>query len=428
MSRSLDEQWSPVSDEDAIAERYAQLLRTARPPLDERDRRLWAAAQARAEGRGGIAAVVQATGISESTVRRGLKELDRDDSLGPGRVRRPGAGRASIGRREPGLEDDLDRLIDPVGRGSGQPPLRWTCRSGAKLAAALRERGHRVVDRTVLRLLRAQGYSLQANRHTRDGTRHPDRDAQFEYISRTVSAAVAAAEPVIVVDVHARSRVRSALAAAAIERALEGLQDQLGVKPAAELSTEHGWTPVGITPETAHPTVDAILGWWQRLGEPGFPRAHALTIIADCGGSSADDSGSSRLWPVELQRAAEATGLEIVVCHLPAGTTRWDLVDHRLRNFVGVTTRGGLEINHQVVISLIAPGRSGGPATYAWLDVRDRPGPATATATDTATATATATATDPERDTNRAATTINLARAAFQGDWNYRIKPSLIKS
>jgi len=381
-----------VSDERAISERY-RLLQGQQGSFDERARRLWAAAEARAIGRGGVAAVVRATGISESTVRRGLLDLEREEQLEPGRVRRPGAGRSSIARREPGLADDLDRLIEPVRRRVEQPPLRWTCKSGAKLAVALRERGHRVVDRTVLRLLRSQGYSLQANRHIRDGARHPDRDAQFEYINRTVTAAVAAGQPVISVEIHGRAAGRPA---EAIERALAGVKGELGLATPGELTSDQGWVQLGITPETAQLTVDAILGWWDRLGKARYPDAAALTVTADCGGSSSE---RARAWTVELQRASGRTGLELVVCHFPAGTTRWELVRHRLRNFVGVTRREGLQISHQIVISLIAPPSPEPLTTFAWLDVRDGVRVTEGTAE------------------------VNLARATFQGDWNYRIKP-----
>ena len=174
--------------------------------LNERSRR-WAAAEARAAGPGGIAAVVRATDISESTVRRGLEELEQAEELQAGRVRRAGAGRPSVLERDPELEQVLDRLIDPVTRGDPESPLRWTSKSGAKLAEALREMGHEVVDRTVLRLLKAKGYSLQANKKTREGAQHPDRDAQFAHRSETVAAAIQAGEPVISVDAKNRELI-----------------------------------------------------------------------------------------------------------------------------------------------------------------------------------------------------------------------------
>ncbi len=176
--------------------------------LNERSRRRWAAAEARSHGRGGIAAVARAMGVSEGTVRRGLAELDGDgEELAPDRVRRAGAGRPGISEREPGLSEALDALIDPVTRGDPESPLRWTSKSAVKLAEALREMGHEVVDRTVLRLLKAKGYSLQANRKTREGTQHPDRDAQFQHINQTVAAALGAGEPAISIDSKKRELV-----------------------------------------------------------------------------------------------------------------------------------------------------------------------------------------------------------------------------
>lgn len=191
-------------DERAIGERYRLL--NAQGLLDERSRRLWAAAEARSAGYGGLAAVVRATGISESTVLRGLADLDSEERPAPGKVRRH-PGRTPILEREPGLEEALDRLVNPTTRGDPQSPLRWTSKSAAKLAEALREMGHDVVDRTVLRLLKAKGYSLQSNRKTREGASHPDRDAQFEYINQAVTAAIAAKEPVISVDTKKRELV-----------------------------------------------------------------------------------------------------------------------------------------------------------------------------------------------------------------------------
>lgn len=192
-------------DERAIGERYRLL--NGQGVLDERGRRLWAAAEARSAGHGGVTAVVRATGISESTVLRGLNDLDDGEVLAAGRVRKPGAGQVPILEREPRLWEDLDRLVDPVTRGDPESPLRWTSKSGAKLAEALRGMGHEVVDRTVLRLLKANGYRLQANKKTREGASHPDRDAQFAHISQTAAAAIAAGQPVISVDTKKRELV-----------------------------------------------------------------------------------------------------------------------------------------------------------------------------------------------------------------------------
>ncbi|MCA1699333.1 MAG: ISAzo13 family transposase, partial [Actinobacteria bacterium] len=324
-------------DERAIAERY-RLLSEQRV-LDERGRRLWAAAEARSAGHGGIAAVVRATGISESTVLRGLADLESDEVLGPGRVRRPGAGQVPILEREPGLWEDLERLVDPVTRGDPESPLRWTSKSAAKLAQGLREKGHDVVDRTVLRLLKAKGYSMQANKKTKEGVSHPDRDAQFAHINQTVAEAVAAGQPVISVDTKKRELVGDFKA---VGREFEPKGEPVEVRGhdfkdkqlghaipygVYDLTADEGWVSVGITRDTATFAVNSILSWWQHLGRERYPDARMLTITADSGGSN---SPRTRLWRVELQRLADETGLQIRVCHFPAGTSKWNKIEHRM--------------------------------------------------------------------------------------------------
>jgi hypothetical protein len=330
--------------------------------LNERSRRRWAAAEARSAGRGGIAAVVRATGIAESTVRRGLKELEHEE-LEAGRVRRRGAGRPSVLERDPELDKDLDRLIDPVTRGDPESPLRWTSKSGAKLAQALREMGHDVVDRTVLRLLRAKGYSLQANAKTREGAQHPDRDAQFAHINQTVAAAIASGQPAISIDSKKRELVGDFKAVGRefepkgrpVEVRTHDFKDKdlghaipFGVY---DLASDEGWVNVGIDANTAEFAVNSILGWWQQLGKQRYPHAKSLTITADCGGAN---SNRVRLWKTELQRLADETGLEIIVCHFPPGTSKWNKVEHRLFSFMSLNWRGKPLESHEVIINLIA--------------------------------------------------------------------------
>ena len=331
--------------------------------LNERSRRRWAAAEARSHGRGGIAAVARATGISESTVRRGLRELDAEEELEPERVRRAGAGRPGILEREPGLTEALDRLIDPVTRGDPESPLRWTSKSGAKLAEALREMGHEVVDRTVLRLLKAKGYSLQANKKTREGAQHPDRDAQFAHINETVSAALATGEPVISVDAKKRELIGD-FKAVGREFAPKGKpvevrghdfkDKQLGHAipyGVYDLATDEGWMSVGITSETAQFAVNTIISWWEHLGKLHYPNATTLTITADSGGSN---NPSTRLWRCELQRLADTIGLNIRVCHFPPGTSKWNKIEHRMFSFVSLNWRGKPLESLEVIINLIA--------------------------------------------------------------------------
>ena len=403
-------------DERAIGERYRLL--NGQGVLDERGRRLWAAAEARSAGHGGITAVVRATGISESTVLRGLKDLDSGDILEAGRVRRPGAGEVPILEREPKLWEDLDRLVDPVTRGDPESPLRWTSKSGAKLAEALRGMGHEVVDRTVLRLLKANGFCLQANRKTHEGASHPDRDAQFAHISQTAAAAIAAGQPVISVDTKKRELVGDFKA---LGRELEPTGKPVEVRGhdfkdtqlghaipygVYDLIADEGWVSVGITRDTATFAVNSILSWWQHLGKQRYPHATSLTITADCGDSN---SSRTRLWKLELQRLADETGLQIVVCHFPPGTSKWNKIEHRMFSFISLNWRGKPLESRQAIIELIAATTTTtGLKIYAQLD--DRQYDKGVTVSDEQLA------------------TVNLTRDAFHGEWNYAVTPALIKS
>jgi hypothetical protein len=405
-----------VVDERAIAERFRLL--SAQGVLDERGRRLWAAAEARSAGRGGIAAVVRATGISESTMLRGLAELDREaPPLPAGRVRRH-PGPAPISEREPGLVEDLERLVDPATRGDPESPLRWTSKSGAKLAEALRELGHDVVDRTVLRLLKARGYSLQANKKTREGAQHPDRDAQFQHINDTAAAAIRAGEPVISVDTKKRELVGDFKA---VGREFEPTGKPVAVRGhdfkdkqlghaipygVYDLTADEGWVAVGVTADTASFAVNTIIGWWQHLGKARYPHATTLTITADSGGSN---SPRTRLWRVELQRLADATGLEVRVCHFPPGTSKWNKIEHRMFSFVSLNWRGKPLESLEVIINLIAgTTTTTGLNIYAQLD--DRVYEKGVEVTDEQLA------------------AVNITRHEFHGDWNYTIRPSETKS
>ena len=385
--------------------------------LNERSRRRWAAAEARSAGQGGIAAVVRATDISESTVRRGLEELERAEELEAGRVRRTGAGRPSVLERDPDLGKDLDRLIDPVTRGDPESALRWTSKSGAKLAAALQQMGHEVVDRTVLRILKAKGYSLQANEKTREGAQHPDRDAQFEHINQTVAAAIAGGQPAISIDSKKRELVGDFKAVGRefepkgkpVEVRTHDFKDkQLGhAIPFGmyDLASDEGWVNVGIDSNTAEFAVNSVLDWWEHLGRARYPAATTLTITADCGGAN---SNRVRLWKTECQRLADSTGLQIQICHFPPGTSKWNKVEHRLFSFMSLNWRGKPLTSHEVIINLIATTTSTGLKVYAQLD--KRPYPTKIEVTDEQLA------------------AVNITRNPFHGDWNYTISPSVIES
>jgi hypothetical protein len=357
--------------------------------------------------------MARATGISESTVRRGLRELDAEEELESDRVRRPGAGRPGILERERGLSEALDSLVDPVTRGDPESPLRWTSKSGAKLAEALREMGHQVVDRTVLRVLKAKGYSLQANKKRREGAQHPDRDAQFEHINETVSAAIAAGEPVISVDAKKRELVGDFKAVGRefeprgrpVEVRGHDFKDkQLGHAipyGVYDLAADEGWVSVGITSETAQFAVNTIISWWEHLGNVRYPTAQTLTITADAGGSN---NPSTRLWRWELQRLANTIGLAIRVCHFPPGTSKWNKIEHRMFSFVSLNWRGKPLKSLEVIINLIAATKTNtGLKLYAQLDDRAY-----------------------ERGlevSDEQLAAVNITRHTFHGDWNYTINP-----
>jgi hypothetical protein len=405
-----------VVDEVAIAERY-ELLSVQRV-LDERSRRLWAASEARSAGRGGIAAVVRATGISESTVRRGLEDLELGEPLEPGRVRRPGGGRKPVTETNPTILKDLERLVDPVTRGDPESPLRWTSKSAAKLAVALQEMGHEVVDRTTLRLLKRLGYRLQSNAKTQEGAAHPDRDAQFAHINQTAETAVAAGQPVISVDTKKKELLGNYKA---VGREFEPGGEPVKVQthdfpdpsvPKAvpygvyDIANNEGYVSVGISGDTAQFSVASIRAWWEHLGKKRFPHAKTLTITADCGGSN---NPRVRLWKTELQRLADDTGLMLEVCHFPPGTSKWNKVEHRLFSVISMNWRGRPLESYQVIIDLITSAKtSTGLKIYARLDEGHYP--------------------TKIKITDEQIAAIKITGHDFHPEWNYLIQPSTIKS
>jgi len=401
-------------DERAIAERW----RMMEDALDERSRRRFAAAEARSHGRGGIAAVVRATAVSESTVRRGLRELESGGVLEAGRVRRAGAGRKRLTDRDPSLVGDLERLVDGDARGDPERPLRWTSKSAAKLARGLGELGHPVSDRTVLRTLKALGYSLQANAKLREGANHPDRDAQFRHISQRVSEALTAGEPVISVDTKKKELIGDFKAVgrelaprgSPIPVRVHDFKDpQLGKAVpygVYDLGENQGFVSVGIDNDTAQFSVASIRAWWEHLGAAHYPNTATLQITADCGGSNGN---RTRLWKTELQRLADQTGLAISVCHFPPGTSKWNKIEHRLFSFITHNWRGKPLISHEVIINLIAATTTqSGLEVYARLDQGSYP--------------------KGIEVTDRQLAAVNLDGDAFHPEWNYTIKPSVITS
>src|SRR3982075_3780331 len=342
-----------VIDVEPIRERFS----TVAPFLDERGRRLVAAAEAFAAGYGGIAAVATATGMAPSTIGRGRKELAQDDpSAG---VRRPGAGRKPAIVKDPTLVADLEALVEPTTRGDPESPLRWTCKSVRRLAEALQQQGHQVSRTVVAELLNATGYSLQGNRKTKEGDNHPDRDAQFAHINTQVAAALAEQQPVISVytkkkelvgDFRNNGREYRPQGEPEEVRVHDFLIKELGrAVPYGiyDLAANAGWVSVGMNHDTSAFAVQTIRRWWQDIGCRRYPGAKRLTITCDGGGSN---GSRVRLWKLELQKLASQLDIDITVHHLPPGTSKWNKIEHRLFSFITMNWRAKPLVSYQVII------------------------------------------------------------------------------
>lgn len=399
-------------DEAAIQLRYAALD----PVLDERGRRRFAAAEALAAGRGGVTAVSRITGLARSTITRGLAELrgEAPPEAAADRVRRQGGGRRSLAATDATLLADLKDLVEPATRGDPMAPLLWTAKSLRNLASGLGALGHRIGHNVVADLLRQMGYTLQANRKTREGTNHPDRDAQFGYINDRVKEALAAAEPAISVDTKKKElvgdfknggREYSPKGQPEAVRVHDFLIPELGrAAPYGvyDIAGNAGWVSVGIDHDTASFAVNSIRRWWQSMGCERYPNATRLLITADCGGSN---GARVRLWKRELQTLADELGLAITVCHLPPGTSKWNKIEHRLFSFITKNWRGKPLVSYQTIVQLIAA-----TTTKAGLKVKSE--------IDTNAYPAGIKVSDAEMDA------INIQRHQFHGDWNYTISPS----
>jgi len=363
---------------DRVADaKIAERWRLFGPECDERRRRLWAASEAKTHGPGGVGLLAGMTGLSEETVRRGIAELESGERLERGQVRRSGGGRRPLVEADPSVVKDLDRLIDPVTRGDPCSPLRWTSKSLGKLREALVEMGHEISERTLGKLLKAQGFRLQANQKTREGSQHPDRDAQFEHITETVKAALLAGRPVISIDSKKKELVGDYKAVGREWEptgkpvVVQGHDFPSGVPKAIpygvyDLAHNEGYVSVGLSAETAQFSVASIKAWWEHLGKERFPDARRLTITADCGGGN---SPRVHLWKVELQRLADETGLELELCHFPPGTSKWNKVEHRLFSFISLNWRGRPLTSYEVILDLISSTTtSTGLKVYARLD------------------------------------------------------------
>jgi transposase len=391
---------------------------TLRRVLDERARRLVVAAESLAWGRGGISRVSRATGVSRQVIRQGLAELKQPSVRPTGRIRRPGGGRKRIVDKEPSLEGDLERLVEPVTRGDPQSPLRWTCKSVRRLAEELRSLGYRVSYPVVAELLHRSGYSLQANRKTKEGDGHPDRDAQFEYINQKVKRYMAAHQPVISVDTKKKELIGD-FKNGGQEWRPQGNPEEVRMHDFVirelgratphgiyDLAQNTGWVTVGVDHDTATFAVESIRRWWHAMGRPTYPQAKRLLITADSGGSN---GSRVRLWKLELQKLANETQLRIAVCHFPPGTSKWNKIEHRLFSFISQNWRGKPLTSLAVIVSLIAA-----TTTHKGLRVHSEP--------DTGSYPPGVKVTDAEM------AQIALQRDKFHGDWNYEIHPNTHES
>jgi transposase len=401
-------------DESKIAEKYEAL----RGVMDEQTRRLWAATEARAIGYGGVSTVARAVGLTRPTITAGMKELGDARQLvvlaPKHRVRREGAGRPRVTDADTGLRPALEELVEPATRGDPMSPLRWTCKSVRTLAAELTRQGHAVSHQTVSEVLHKVGYSLQANRKTREGSEHPDRNAQFEHIARRAAEFQQRAQPVISVDTKKKELVGDFKNAGRewhpqgrppAVRVHDFQDDELGKAipyGVYDLGANAGWVNVGIDHDTPEFAVESIYCWWRQMGRKTYPEARELLITADGGGSN---GSRTRMWKVALQRMADATGLKISVCHLPPGTSKWNKIEHRMFCHITRNWRGRPLESLEVVVNLIASTTTTkGLRVRAALDTDDYP---TGIKVDDA-----------------MLASLHLIPDKFHGDWNYTIAPS----
>ncbi len=394
---------------EGIRRKYVALV----GELDERGRRRWAATEAVSLGWGGIAAVAQATEISDRTIRNGIRELSTGSEPPLRRQRRPGGGRLAREIEQPELPEALERLVEPVSRGDPMSPLQWSCKSLRILAVQLQRQGFSVSHAKVGSLLKTKGYSLQANRKTREGKQHPDRNAQFEHINRRVKACLRQKEPAISVDTKKKEVLGNRKNAGRTYRpkgkprevdthdfpdATLGKAIPYGVY---DLANNEAWVSVGIDHDTAQFAVASIEQWWKRMGRKRYAAAKRLLITGDSGGSN---GYRSRLWKLELQRLADRTGLILEICHFPPGTSKWNKIEHRLFCHITRNWRGVPLETYQIVLNLIGSTQTTeGLEVHAWLDERDYPKGRKVS--------------DAELDE------VCIRRNKFQGDWNYDIHP-----
>ena len=398
-----------MTSEQSIRKKYSLL----KGSLHERARRLWAATEAQSLGYGGVAVVMRATRMSRSTIDRGIKDFRSGVVLEKDRIRRPGAGRKSAVMLDPGLEAALEALVEPVSRGDPESPLRWTCKSTRRLAEELGRQGHPSSDWLVRQLLYDLGYSLQGNRKTKEGVRHPDRDAQFRHINDKVTQWMGSRQPAISVDTKKKELVgdfknggrewcgQGNPAPVRVHDFIDPTKGKAIPYGVYDLAENLGWVSVGVDHDTASFAANTIGQWWKDMGARLYPKAKSLLILADSGGSNGN---RVRLWKWELQRLADATGMVMTVCHLPPGTSKWNKIEHRLFSFISTNWRGKPLLTHATIVKLIAhTTTTKGLKVRCILDTRRYP--------------------HNVKISDEQMASIRLVLDAFHGDWNYSIRP-----
>ena len=385
--------------------------------LDERQRRLYAAVEAKVLGYGGVKRVHEATGVARGSILAGLKELGQGIATvagEPRRVRRAGAGRKKLIEQNPGVREALERLVEPVTRGDPESPLRWTCKSLMQLSRELGACGHTISHVSVGALLKDLGYSLQGNRKTLEGASHPDRNAQFEFINEKIETALGAGQPVISVDTKKKELVgqyknggkewRPQGQPEAV-KVHDFVDDELGrANPYGvyDLGSNSAWVSVGTDHDTASFAVATVRRWWFAMGQAIYPDARELMITADGGGSN---GSRVRLWKLELQRLADELAIAIRVSHFPPGTSKWNKIEHRLFSYISLNWRGQPLVSHEVIVNLIAATTTRkGLKVRAQLDTSPYPKGIKVSDDEFA--------------------SIRLARDDFHGEWNYTITPN----
>jgi transposase len=401
-------------DKEMIKQRYSLIS----PFLDERQRRLYLAAEAKVIGYGGVSTVSRMTGVSRSAISAGYEDYDQAKEKGssPGRIRKEGGGRKRTVATDVTLKTDLEKLIEPVTRGDPESPLRWTCKSVRNLSDELNRMGHKTSHRMVAELLHEMDYSLQANRKTLEGESHPDRNAQFEFINQKVKDLQSMAQPVISVDTKKKELVGD-FKNGGKELRPKGDPEkvrvhdfkipELGrVAPYGIYDMTHnmGWVNVGIDHDTSAFAVESVRRWWYSMGKDLYPDAKQLMVTADGGGSN---GYRIKLWKLELQKLADETGLSIQVSHFPPGTSKWNKIEHRLFSFISQNWRGKPLISHEVIVKLIAAtSNKTGLKVECQLDTNIYP--------------------KAIKVSDKEMADIHLQRDSFHGEWNYTISPKHI--